>query len=164
MPTLRIATLFAVLVSSLALACQPQQPAEDGETAAGTADRSAGAVEAIRQLDRQFVQMVADKDTAGIVRLYVEGAGRIMPPQSPAMVGHEALRQFWGAAVNFPKLSFGPDTIVVSAGGDMALDIGSATYRTPGAEADTHGKYVVVWVKRDGQWKILADIFNTNAP
>lgn len=165
MAKLQLASVPAALVSLLALACQPQQPSEGSQQAAAdTAGGSASAVEAIRQLDRQWVQMVADKDTAGIVQLYVEGAGRIMPPQAPAMVGHEALRQFWGAAVNFPKLTFGPDTIVVAGGGDMAVDIGTATYRTPGASSDTQGKYVVVWTKRDGEWKVLSDIFNTNAP
>lgn len=165
MSKLRLASVPAALASLLVLACQPQQPSQESpEAAADTAGQGDAAAEAIRQLDRQWVQMVADKDTAGIVQLYVEGSGRIMPPQAPAMVGQEALRQFWGAAVNFPKLTFGPDTIVVSGGGDMAVDIGTATYRTPDASSDTQGKYVVVWTKRDGEWKVLSDIFNTNAP
>ena len=55
-------------------------------------------------------------------------------------------------------LSFAPEQIVVSSSGDMAMDRG--TYRL-GPET---GKYVVVWRKVDGDWKVAADIFNSDNP
>ena len=63
-------------------------------------------------------------------------------------------------------LTFVPEQIIVSSSGDMALDRG--TYRltiAPGgkAQVDT-GKYVVVWRKIGGEWKVAADIFNSDLP
>lgn len=162
MRAVRYLLVPSVSVLFLLGACQPQENPASGEQDAGPAADRQAAVEEIRQLDRRWIEMVESKDTAGIVELYVEGTGRIMPPGSPAAAGEEGLRQFWSAAVNFPHLAFGPDTIIVSDGGDMAVDIGSVTFRPPGAESDVQGKYVVVWVRQDDEWKILADIFNTD--
>lgn len=161
MPAIRSVLAPVVLVASFMLpACQPEATGGGEQEAARSAAETA--VREIRQLDREWIQMVEAKDTSGIVDLYVEGAGRIMPPESPAGVGREALRQFWSAAVNFPHLTFEPDTIVASEAGDLAADIGSVTFRPPGADANVRGKYIVVWVRQDGEWKILADIFNTD--
>ena len=48
----------------------------------------------------------------------------------------------------------------------MALDVD--TYVLMVGEGDApvieNGKYVVVWVNRDGEWKVATDISNTNGP
>jgi hypothetical protein len=48
----------------------------------------------------------------------------------------------------------------------MAIDVG--TYKLTSGEGEArkveNGKYVVAWVKREGQWKVANDIFNSNGP
>lgn len=126
----------------------------------------AAIADSIRSLDQKWVQMVADHDTAGIVSVYAAD-GRVMGPGEPAAVGHDAIRKAWAGLLALPSLTFGPDEIQVSAAGDMAVDIGHGTLELPadgGKTRKADGKYLVVWVKRDGQWKALVDMFNFNQP
>lgn len=147
--------------------CQPpQQGAAGAATAMPDSAALAAAADSIRSLDQRWVQMVADHDTAGIVNLYAAD-GRLMGPGEPAAVGHDAIRQGWAAMLALPSVTFGPDVIHVSAAGDMAVDIGHGTLELPaegGGTRKAEGKYSVVWVKRDGQWKVMADMFNFNQP
>jgi uncharacterized protein (TIGR02246 family) len=161
--------LLALPVLLLALGgCQAPQQGAAGAGAMAMPDSAALAAiaDSIRSLDQRWLQMVADHDTAGIVDMYA-GDGRLLGPGEPAAVGHDAIRQGWAAMLSLPSLTFGPDVIHVSAAGDMAVDIGHGTLELPaegGGTRKAEGKYLVVWVKRDGQWKAMADMFNFNEP
>jgi uncharacterized protein (TIGR02246 family) len=162
----RLTRLFP-LSALLLVACQAP-PAAGGSSSMAAPDSSALAATAdsIRSLDRRWVQMVADHDTAGVVSMYAAD-GRVMPPDAPAAVGLDAIRQVWSGMLDLPSLTFGPDVIEVAASGDMAYDIGHATIGMPAADGSTHqvdGKYVVIWVKRNGQWKAMVDMFSFNQP
>jgi uncharacterized protein (TIGR02246 family) len=148
--------------------CQPPQQGSAGAGAMAMPDSAAlaAAADSIRSLDQRWVQMVADHDTAGIVDMYADD-GRLMGPGEAAAVGHDAIHQGWTAMLGLPSVTFGPDVIRVSASGDLAYDIGHGTIELPvegGGTRKAEGKYLVVWVKRDGHWKVMADMFNFNQP
>ena len=89
-------------------------------------------------------------------------------PNAPIGKGRAAIQQTWASLMGTPgfDLTFTPEQIVVSSSGDMALDRGTdASKVAPAgkAQADT-GKYVVVWRKIGGDWKAVADIFNSDLP
>ena len=48
----------------------------------------------------------------------------------------------------------------------MAYEIGTYTMGldAPGGRVEDEGKYVVVWTRVGGDWKVAADIFNSNRP
>lgn len=156
------ATILSVLVLG---GCQG--PAEGGGAEQATADSAAiaEAEERIAELNARWVRAVAEEDTDSIVSLHAED-GRIMPPGQPAAVGHDALEQAWsGVLAMTDSLTFETEVLEVSPSATMAYDIGSYrwAYRTPdGESARDRGKFVVIWEKRDGQWKVVADIFNSN--
>jgi uncharacterized protein (TIGR02246 family) len=163
-------SLLLLSVTALLLpACQAgDKPANNTAEVNSTAAVDVGADEqAIRgQVDR-WLQLVKAKDAAGIAELYAED-GAVMPPNTPIGKGRAAIEQTWAAMMATPgfDLTFVPDQIVLSSSGDMALDRG--TYRlavSPDgtAQIDT-GKYVVVWRKIGGDWKAVADIFNSDLP
>jgi ketosteroid isomerase-like protein len=61
------------------------------------------------------------------------------------------------------SITFAPSKAVIAKSGDMAYEIG--TFQTTvndaqGKPTSSVGKFVVNWQKRDGQWKVVADIFN----
>jgi ketosteroid isomerase-like protein len=64
------------------------------------------------------------------------------------------------------KVTFGPTSVHESASGDLAYEVGTwATgFDTPAGRHDDHGKYIVVWRKIEGAWKVMADIFNSDVP
>jgi ketosteroid isomerase-like protein len=54
------------------------------------------------------------------------------------------------------------DTAEVEEIGDAACEIGAYTL-TAGGETDK-GKYVVIWKREGGDWKLAVDIWNTDTP
>src|SRR4051794_8741758 len=126
-----------------------------------------GDEQAIRGDIDHWLQLVKAKDAAGIAQLYTED-GAVMPPNAPIAKGRAAIQQTWASMMRTPSfdLTFTPEQIVVSASGDMALDRGtySLTVAPAGTTQTDTGKYVVVWRKIGGDWKAVADIFNSNLP
>ena len=83
-----------------------------------------------------------------------------------ALEGADAIAAAWQGLVDLPglSLSLAPTRVVVSARGDMAADIGTYTlsYDGDGGRVEDNGKYVVVWRKVGGAWRVVSDIFNTS--
>lgn len=131
-----------------------------------TVDHQAEA-EAIRELSRQWVDAVAAGDTETIAGLYTED-GLVMPPGAPQAQGPEAVGAAWAELMELPEfsLTFEPTTIEVAEAGDMAYDVGTyqLSFESEDGPVQDVGKYVVVWVKEDGEWKAAADIFNSDGP
>ena len=163
-------SLLLLSVAALLLpACQAgEEPANDAAEANSAAAVDAGADEvAIRGHVDRWLQLVEARDAAGIAELYAED-GAVMPPNAPIGQGRTAIQQTWASMMRTPGfgLTFVPEQIVVSSSGDMALDRG--TYRltiAPNGTTQTDtGKYVVVWRKIGREWKVAADIFNSDLP
>ena len=155
----RCMLLFAVV------ACAPSKAADsDTARAVATVDRVAEE-KAIRDLDAQWASAVAAKDTARIAQLYATD-GLYMAPDYQALGGRAGAQKGWGMLFATPgaALTFGPTRIVVAEAGDMAYDIGTYTFSMNGPKGpvEDKGKYLVVWKKQDGAWKVAADMFNSD--
>lgn len=152
-------TLTPLLAASLlwTVACALDEPAPD----------LAAEEDAIRTEDAEWMEAVEARDLDAIAAIYTED-GRFMGPNAPAARGQEAVRGAWEQLFGLPGVSlrFEPSEIVVSEGADMAYDSGS--YRLSYGEGenrmDDEGKYLVVSEKVGGEWKVAADMFNTNRP
>jgi uncharacterized protein (TIGR02246 family) len=163
-------SLFLLSVAALLLpACQvADKPANDTAELNSTAAVDTGADEqAIRGHVERWLQLVKAKDAAAIAQLYAED-GAVMPPNAPIGKGRAAIQQTWASMMGTPGfgLTFVPEQILVSSSGDMALDRGtySLTIAPAGTTQSDTGKYVVVWRKIGGEWKVAADIFNSDLP
>jgi uncharacterized protein (TIGR02246 family) len=101
-------------------------------------------------------------DAAAIAAVYTEDA-TVMPPESEPVQGREAIQAFWQAAIDAtPNTTEELETVHVQVLGDTAIEVGSYTNTGPGGEHLDHGKFVAIWQKVDGEWKIARDIFNSN--
>ena len=163
--------LAALLV--WAAACQPAPKTETGmtggEPASAPAGLSASDEAAVRAVDAEWARAATAGDGNAIAALYADDA-TILPPMEAVQQG-AAAKKYW---VDFTNGFSGPaelTTKTIEGRGDLAYAVG--TYRmtlTPkkaGAKAfpTEEGKYVEVLKKQaDGSWKILHDIWNTNAP
>jgi uncharacterized protein (TIGR02246 family) len=121
----------------------------------------------IRDLDVEWVAAVAAKDAAASAAFYAAD-GRIMPPGAPAAEGPAAVGAVWSGFFQLKDfaLTFEPTLIAVAQNGDMAYDIGTyaLTFTGDQGPVQDRGKYVVVWKNVDGDWKVAADIFNSDGP
>lgn len=123
--------------------------------------------QAINGVNQRWLELIRAKDAAAIAQLYAED-GVVMPPNEPAARGREAIAQWWGRSMQMPgfDLTFETDQLLVSASADMALDRGTYRFKAapPEGAIDDNGKFVVVWKKVGGDWKVAADIFNSDRP
>ena len=155
MPISRFLILPAAAILPL-LSCTPA-PSVDPQAEAAV----------IRELDRQWQAAVDARDLEACLSFYAPNAVE-MQPNAPAIVGLPAIRAWFQSGLLQPGISnvFAPDTIEISASGDLAYDRG--TYRfameTPGGRVEDVGKYLMIWKKIGGQWKVIVDISNSDGP
>lgn len=155
---------FGIWVLALTLLALPLSAAAH----AGGDEAREAEVDRIRQLNAEWVSAVAEKDLDAIVQVYATD-GRFMPPNAAGVKGHRAIRKAWKPILEIPGvfLIFKPMSIEVAEGRDMASDVGTYLLSfdaSDGSEGrrEQRGKYLVVWKKVEGAWKVAADIFNAD--
>ena len=122
----------------------------------------------ILQLDKQWGQYASAGDVAKVVALYAKN-GALVWPNEPVHQNTNAITEAWQGLIAPPnqpkpgiKFEFHSDLIVLAESNDLASDYGSVALSIPGL-APVIAKYVVVWQKIDGIWKVLYDSWNYNA-
>ncbi len=135
---------------------------------ASTSSASAHDVGAqINEMNVKWVAAFKQRDFAAIAALYTSN-GLLLPSNSPAVEGPKAIVDVWKSWGELPnvEIAFGANRVEASSSGDMAYDYGWYTFAfdTDDGRVTDEGKYIVVWKKVGGAWKVAADIFNTNLP
>jgi uncharacterized protein (TIGR02246 family) len=102
-------------------------------------------------------------DADGLVSIFAADAVQ-MPPHMPALVGREAIRQFWSEAFNAGKWEFRIRTHAVEVQGTLALERGTYDVRftaspsAPMPSFEDRGNYLVHWRREaDGEWRVATD-------
>ena len=105
---------------------------------------------------------LAAGNAAGVADLYATGA-QLMPPNVD-FIETDALTSWWQGAIDMGVKDGSLTSLSVEVHGDTAIEVGR--YKLFGddrVELDD-GKYLVVWRKEGGDWKLYLDIFNTSQP
>ena len=156
----RIARLVLPAFVLAALACGGGAKSTDTASAAAPAVDVAKEEQAIRALDARLLEALQRGDTVAIADFYAE-SGLLMVPGSPPLRGPNGVRRGWRLIAGAGgKPYFTPTIVNVASGGDMAYEVG--TYSVTGGRGAGKGKYVAVWRKYDGAWKIVADARSTD--
>jgi ketosteroid isomerase-like protein len=131
------------------------------------------AVEVNAQTDIEKIVKVANKfssdfvygNYSGMHDAYWEDA-IILAPGRDILQGKEAIKNYWTFGPDFKQLYHKTisDSIVVT--GDFAFDHGY--WYAESKRGDNHGplasgKYLVIWQKRNGVWKMHQDIWNNRS-
>lgn len=130
-------------------------------------DRHKADEAAIRRLDEEWGKAATAKDLDAVVGFYAHD-GSLVWPGELAVHGIERIRANWQKMIKKTpglNLRFTPERIVVSDDGSLASDFGKVEF---GHEVDGKpimeiAKYVVVWKKEKGIWKVLYDSYNMNS-
>ena len=118
---------------------------------------------AIQAANKQFGSHFGRGDGGALAGLYTADA-QLFPPNGDAIGGREAIQTFWqgviGSGVKGAKLT----TTEATASGDTAYEVGQ--YELSGADGKVldRGKYIVIWKRDGGQWRLHRDIWNTSMP
>ncbi len=160
----RIVVLLAfTLVAAIAVAVI-------GNPVVDAASNTRGATErALRETDVAWSKTGAAKDLERMMSFFTDDASEL-PPNAPVATGKAAIRTLWSQLFATPgfAISWQPTKAGVSRGGDLGYTIGTyelAMTDPTGKPVNDRGKYVTVWKKqKNGTWKVVADIFNSNLP
>jgi uncharacterized protein (TIGR02246 family) len=122
---------------------------------AARADEVRDAVEAG---NRAFVAASLAGDAQAVAELYTETA-ELLAPGAPVARGRTAIAAFWQKGLETPPKAMRLETQDVESAGDLAYETGNVTIVAPDG-ATTQGRYVVVWKREGGRWKLHRDIWN----
>jgi uncharacterized protein (TIGR02246 family) len=118
---------------------------------------------AIEAANKQFAAALSRGDAAAIAALYTTNA-QAFPPNSPVVSGRAGIEKMWKGVVDSGIAGASLATTDVEAHGDAAFETGTYEMKLKDGKVADSGKYVVVWKRENGQWRIHRDIWNTSMP
>jgi uncharacterized protein (TIGR02246 family) len=124
--------------------------------------------EAIRSLSMKWLELWNSHDAASMAALFVDNGVAFRKNQEPT-VGITAINDlFTRDHKQNPKVvsNWITDRVEISTSGDLAIEYGSWTDTGAGLTGteEDHGKYVTVYRKINGTWKVSADISVSTKP
>ncbi|MGD8322048.1 MAG: DUF4440 domain-containing protein [Gemmatimonadota bacterium] len=151
----------ALLVVPLALAACTASPS-------GQAPDLSVAQEEVRAASESLINAESGKDMDAAMAFYADNA-IVQPPDAPQVEGAEAIRGVYDQIFNempISELGSTSTAIHVSADGTLAWEYGvnRVVLDTPEGPNTDMGKYLAVWAKQDGSWKVVALAFSSDAP
>lgn len=100
-------------------------------------------------------------DVAAVVALFTDDA-QILTQHGPAVAGREGIEQYFKDSMT-PVASYDTDTEMTLVSGDLAVEQGRYRVRNIRRGLDVEeGKYVHVWRRAGGDWKLYRIIYNTD--
>lgn len=149
-------SVFLLLATSL-FACHAKK--------SGTAPKSSFSIDSVKahivKMNEGYSERFMSNDTAFYMARYCADA-EVYSPEMPAIKGREAIRKFFyndgnnkEAKIDLPAGNFyGSEELVVEEG----------TYSFPDGKGGSFdkGKFIALWKKEDGAWKLFREIWNTD--
>lgn len=149
--------LFILPVAFSLFACQSNQP---GKNSSGTFNLDSAKAHIIK-MNESYSERFTTNDSAFYVTRYCTDA-EVYSPYVPAVKGREAIRKFFynngnnkEAKIELPAGNFyGNNDLVVEEG----------LYNFPDGKGGSvdKGKFIALWKKEDGTWKLYREIWNTD--
>lgn len=154
MNTRRTLAITAIATASLTVAaCSGGEPPAGG--------RVADVVAMPPESGIQLAQLLDQFDPVALGDLLTEDA-RLLPPNIPAIDGRDAIVEHYKGVVA-AELDYEVTPLRSAMIGNVGIAEG--TYRVKNLTNDTYvedGKYMAVWVNRDGEWKVARMMVNTD--
>ncbi len=117
----------------------------------------------IEAANQEFVAALARGDAAAVAGAYTPNA-QMFPANSNLVSGRAAIEKLWQEWITAGITNLTLEAVEVEGFGDTAYEVGK--YTMPGKDGKLldEGKYVVIWKRDQGKWKLHRDIWTTNMP
>jgi uncharacterized protein (TIGR02246 family) len=116
----------------------------------------------VRQ-NAMFMDTFRRGDAAGMGELYTED-GQLLPPNGEIVQGPKAIAGFWRMVMDMGITDLDMRVGEVEQHGDTAIEVSTAALLLDGGEVADEIKYIVVWKREGGAWKLHRDIWNSSRP
>jgi uncharacterized protein (TIGR02246 family) len=155
--------IVPVVASALAFsACAQPAPAVVAKPDLAAAEK------AVRDADARWLKAAESRDAASEAAVFASDGVAYREHVDP-LVGPAAFQAY---QVKFrgenpsAKSTWSTDTITVAEGGDLAIQTGEYRISGLGPKGDRQdrGRFLTVWKKVNGEWKVAHDIGSTTMP
>ena len=126
------------------------------------ADASSDFKAAVQAAGKEFSAAIQAKDAAKVGALYTTDA-IAFPPNSEMVNGRAAIQAYWQGLID-QGLQAPIEVVETELDGKLGVEVGKFTIMDSTGKTVDQGKYVVVWKKEGGSWKLYRDIWNSNMP
>ena len=113
--------------------------------------------------NKSFTEALGKGDSAGVASFYTADA-KFMGPNGPAVVGRANIQSVIGGFIKGGVTNLELTATEVWGDENALVEEGIMTLSTKDGKPVDKGKYLVVWKKEDGKWKLHRDIFNSDLP
>jgi ketosteroid isomerase-like protein len=144
--------VLAVCAAAAGLAVAPSIAAE-----------AQGARAAVEAANGKFSSAFAAGKAADVAAHYSADA-QAFPPNGDIVAGRAAIQNLWQGVMDSGVKGVKLTTLELTPRGDIAYEVGKYELAGQGGNVLDRGKYVVVWKRESGRWKIHRDIWNTSMP
>ena len=167
--TKRLFVVVAVLAfTALLAACSPPPPPPAPAAEVAPKPDLAAEERAIRDADARWLKAAESRDAAGEAAIIASDGVAYREHVEP-LVGPAAFQAYTTKQQTEnpkAKATWSTDTIRVAEAGDIAIQTGQyqVTGLGPKGEREDRGRFVTVWKKVNGEWKVAQDISSTTMP
>ncbi len=143
----------------LLYSCNPGDKAEI-EKSASAFDMAQGKA-SILQGNQSFMKAFKAGDSTGVANNYTTD-GKIMPANSPAIVGRDNIQHFISSIMSGGIKDF--QLVSINIWGDSSILAEEGSYKIADSTDNQvdRGKYIVLWKKESGNWKMFRDIWTSD--
>jgi uncharacterized protein (TIGR02246 family) len=117
--------------------------------------------EAVESGNRAFVAAFLRGDARAVAELYTEDA-QVIAPGAPIASGRSAIAAAWQATIDTGVEDLVLQTTHVESSGELACETGVVRLVARDGKV-TQARYVVVWKRDGGRWKLHRDIWNSES-
>lgn len=162
---LRTILLLTTLVNCFFLfSCNPDQTGKptDAKGENGPEFNKQAAKSFIDSVNLKFSAEVASGDSAALALHYWPDA-ELLLDNSDVVKGGD-IKNAWGAVIRGGVKEMSFTTTDITGNGRFLIETGHYEIKNDNRALIDQGKYVVVWEKRNGEWKLYRDIGCTSLP
>lgn len=153
--------VVALLLVSSFISCN-KKVEETNEIVIETTFNLATAKTEIEAANKEFKVFFAAADSIGLANLYTQDA-KFMNNGAPAVIGRKNIQSALSGIMKSGITSVNLITIDVWGMENLITEEGELSLFADEVVV-YQGKYIVLWKKVDGKWKLFRDIFNSNLP
>ncbi len=161
---MKIFSIFMLLAVFYLTACnRPTSPESANKADSAAAFDISSVRNTINHNDKIFEEAIVKGDSAKVVALYATTA-HMYPDNGPPIENYEGIKRFFGEFVKMGIKEFKLETVDVYGNNDNVIEEGKYKIGNGKGKTIDEGKYIEIYRKENGEWKIYRDIFNSNLP
>ena len=117
----------------------------------------------IEARNRRFTNAHVIGDSTAMVDIFTDDA-RVLPPGADPVIGRPAIEALTAQYLTYGITEFREETTAFYGNDDMLIDEGTYVMVYDHGRTTEQGKYVNIWRKERGEWRIHSNMWNANAP